>query len=55
MEALENYLESEPEILVTACPLCKKTFAKHSPVEVMDIAEVVMEAIPKSTFIPSYE
>ena len=54
-EALENYLEGEPEILVTACPLCKKTFAKHSPVEVMDIAEVVMEAIPKSTFIASYE
>ncbi|MCX6248943.1 MAG: (Fe-S)-binding protein [Bacteroidetes bacterium] len=46
-EALENYLEAKPEILLTACPLCKKTFAKHSPVEVMDVAELVMEAIPK--------
>jgi Fe-S oxidoreductase len=39
-------MEGDPEILVTACPLCKKTFAKHSPVEVVDIAELVMEAIP---------
>lgn len=46
-EALANYLKGDPEILVTACPLCKKTFAKLSPVEVVDIAELVMEAIPK--------
>jgi len=46
-ETLANCLEGNPEILVTACPLCKKTFAKLSPVEVMDIAELVMEAIPK--------
>ncbi|MGA2821940.1 MAG: (Fe-S)-binding protein [Bacteroidales bacterium] len=46
-EALANYLEGDPEILVTACPLCKKTFAKLSPVEVVDIAELVMEAIPE--------
>lgn len=46
-EALANYLKGDPEILVTACPLCKKTFAKLSPVQVMDIAELVMEAIPK--------
>jgi Fe-S oxidoreductase len=46
-EALVNYMESDPEILVTACPLCKKTFAKLSEVEVVDIAELVMEAIPK--------
>jgi Fe-S oxidoreductase len=46
-EALASYMECKPEILVTACPLCKKTFAKHSPVKVMDIAELVMEAIPE--------
>ena len=46
-EALANYLEGDPEILVTACPLCKKNFSKLSPVEVMDIAELVMEAIPE--------
>jgi Fe-S oxidoreductase len=48
-EALDGYLAGNPEILVTACPLCKKTFAKHSPVAVMDVAELVMEAIPKSS------
>lgn len=46
-EALKNYMEADPELLVTACPLCKKTFAKLSPVKVVDIAEMVMEAIPK--------
>ena len=46
-QALANYLEGDPEILVTACPLCKKTFAKLSPVEVRDIAELVEEAIPR--------
>jgi Fe-S oxidoreductase len=46
-KTLASYLEGDPEILVTACPLCKKTFAKLSPVKVMDIAELVMEAIPK--------
>ncbi len=45
-QAIANYLEGNPEILVTACPLCKKTFAKFSPVEVVDVAELVMEAIP---------
>ncbi|MGA3014889.1 MAG: (Fe-S)-binding protein, partial [Bacteroidales bacterium] len=53
--ALSNYLEKDPEILVTACPLCKKTFAKHSPIDVLDIAELVMEAIPKASPILSYE
>jgi Fe-S oxidoreductase len=47
MEALANYVKGDPELLVTACPLCKKTFAKHSPVRVMDIAELVVEAIPQ--------
>jgi Fe-S oxidoreductase len=46
-DALANYLQGDPEILVTACPLCKKTLEKFSPVEVVDIAELVMEAIPK--------
>jgi Fe-S oxidoreductase len=45
-EALAGYMEGNPEILVTACPLCKKTFAKHSTVDVLDIAELVEDAIP---------
>jgi Fe-S oxidoreductase len=39
-------LKEEPELLVTACPLCKKTLAKHSSVEVVDIAELVASSLP---------
>jgi Fe-S oxidoreductase len=46
-EALGHYLLGAPETLITACPLCKKTFAKLSPIPVMDIAELVMQAVPK--------
>ncbi|MCK9422531.1 MAG: (Fe-S)-binding protein [Bacteroidales bacterium] len=46
-QALEILLEHEPETLATACPLCKKTFSPHSPVKVMDIAELVYQAIPE--------
>jgi Fe-S oxidoreductase len=41
--ALEVLLEPKPQALVTACPLCKKTFAKSSAVKVMDIAEWIDE------------
>jgi len=43
---LKNLLADQPEILVTACPLCKKTFAKHSETEVRDIAELVANSLP---------
>jgi Fe-S oxidoreductase len=45
-EALGILLKNDPEILVTACPLCKKTFSKLSPVKVMDIAELVCASVP---------
>ena len=45
-EALENLLSSSPDILATACPLCKKTFSRFSPVEVKDISELVNDSIP---------
>ena len=45
-EALENLLESSPDVITTACPLCKKTFAKFSPVDVMDVSEIVYAALP---------
>jgi len=48
--ALDILLENTPDIIATACPLCKKTFGKKSPVEVRDIAELVYDAIPKKTF-----
>ncbi len=44
-DALHIMLEEKPEIVATACPLCKKTFARHSPVPVKDIAEIVHDAI----------
>ncbi len=42
-EALETLTASLPDILVTACPLCKKTFHDGTDVKVMDIAELVAE------------
>lgn len=36
---------SDPDKIVTACPLCLKTFADISPVPVRDIAQVVNENI----------
>lgn len=43
-DALNAYLSYHPDVLVTACPLCKKTFAKnHHTVPIKDIAEIVAE------------
>lgn len=45
-DTLNAYLTYKPDILVTACPLCKKTLSKSdSQVPVKDIAEVVAQAI----------
>jgi Fe-S oxidoreductase len=48
-DALEKLLRTEPDYLVTACPLCRKTFSKVSQVPVLDIAEMVSNAMPAST------
>lgn len=40
-EALTILLEPEPDVLVTGCPLCKKTFNSGGRAEVLDLAEVV--------------
>lgn len=43
-DAVEAYAAYNPEMIVTACPLCKKTFSKKTtPVPIKDIAEVVAE------------
>ncbi len=39
--ALNVLLEKNPDVLVTACPMCKKAFTHGHKVAVMDIAEVV--------------
>ncbi|MEI7661545.1 MAG: (Fe-S)-binding protein [Bacteroidota bacterium] len=53
--ALGILLENQPDLLATACPLCKKTFEKQSPVPVKDIAELVYEAIPKPVYCSAYD
>ena len=39
--SVDDLMYSHPDEIVTACPLCLKTFARKSPVAVKDIAEVV--------------
>ena len=44
-ETLKVLLKANPDVLATACPLCKKTFVKGVDIQVKDIAEIVAEAI----------
>jgi Fe-S oxidoreductase len=37
--------KGNPDILATACPLCKKTFSSVTDTRVADISEIVAEAI----------
>ena len=41
-EAIHALCAANPDYLVTACPLCKKTFNKENVIPVKDIAEVVV-------------
>ena len=43
--SVDDLMYNHPDEIVTACPLCLKTFAKKSPVQVKDIAEVVSNQI----------
>ena len=43
--ALDNLMYASPERIVTACPLCLKTFSPYSPKKVSDFAEIVAEHI----------
>ncbi|PKP03779.1 MAG: (Fe-S)-binding protein [Bacteroidetes bacterium HGW-Bacteroidetes-6] len=44
-DAVKVLMESNPDIIVTACPLCKKTLAPHSSDNLIDIAELVAKPI----------
>ncbi len=44
-QAVDDYLQYRPDVLATACPLCKKTFARHRGIQVMDIAEIVVNSV----------
>lgn len=46
-KAMEEFASYNPDIVVTSCPLCKKTFAKVNSVAVKDLAEVVVGAMKK--------
>jgi Fe-S oxidoreductase len=41
----KEMMMNDPEMLVTACPLCKKTFNKNAVVPVKDIAEIIAESM----------
>ena len=43
--SIKDLMTNHPEEIVTACPLCLKTFARLAPVKVKDIAEIVAENI----------
>jgi Fe-S oxidoreductase len=43
-DALSVLTQHNPKKIITACPLCQKTFGQLSPVPVVDIAQVVLEA-----------
>lgn len=43
--SIADLMHNNPEEIVTACPLCLKTFARKAPVKVKDIAEIVAEAL----------
>lgn len=40
-DAVKQLSAGKPDVIVTACPLCKKTMAKHADGKMYDIAEVV--------------
>jgi len=44
-DAVNQLNANNPDLIVTACPLCKKTMAKHADGKMMDIAEVVADAL----------
>ncbi len=43
--ARRNLTKNNPDVIATACPLCKKAFQHSSPDKVKDIAEIVVENI----------
>jgi Fe-S oxidoreductase len=41
--ALQNLLKKNPDLIATACPMCKKAFMHGTDLQVKDVAEVVSE------------
>ena len=45
--ALSNLTAADPDVIVTACPLCRSTFTRYSDRPVKDIAEIIVEQYSK--------
>lgn len=45
--SMENLLEVHPDVIATACPMCKKAFQRGKTFPVKDIAEIVKDSIVK--------
>lgn len=41
--SIDNLTANNPESIVTACPLCLKTFGRYSPIPVVDFAQVLAD------------
>lgn len=50
-DAAKEMTCSNPDILATSCPLCKKTFSSATDTRVADISEIVAEAITKPVIL----
>jgi Fe-S oxidoreductase len=48
-DAAAELTKGNPDILATACPLCKKTFSSATETKVADICEIVAEALVENT------
>ena len=44
-DAIFKLTQGNPEMLITSCPQCKKTFEKASGIPVKDLAEIVCQAL----------
>jgi Fe-S oxidoreductase len=47
-DVLKTLTAGNPDNIITACPLCKKTFSNGTSTPVLDIAELLVEAINKN-------
>jgi len=46
-DVVDELTKTNPDVIATACPLCKKTFIKVSNVQVLDVAELIAMSIPE--------
>jgi Fe-S oxidoreductase len=52
--ARQNLLEPHPDMIATACPMCKKAFARGTDTMVRDVAEIVAEGLLESAVQPTH-